>query len=100
MLIHIPQLPLGGSCRLERRLLRNVRYYTDYCLTHEDDKYMSRMYDVRPEQRDNYFVRTYAGRDHDKIEMSFNLSTYQPHLKARGAWHVAGGTWGTCMSIY
>ncbi|EFJ42401.1 hypothetical protein VOLCADRAFT_107244 [Volvox carteri f. nagariensis] len=66
---------------LERRLLRNVRYYTDFCLTHEDHGYMARMYDIRPEQRDNYFVRTYPGRDRDKIEMSFNLSTYQPHLK-------------------
>ncbi len=27
-------------CRLERRLLGNVRYYTDYCLTHTDSKYM------------------------------------------------------------
>ncbi|GIL79652.1 hypothetical protein Vretimale_12249 [Volvox reticuliferus] len=69
---------------LERRLLRNVRYYTDFCLTHEDHDYMSRMYDVRPAQRDNYFVRTYSGRDRDKIEMSFNLSTYQPHLKEAG----------------
>ncbi|GLC40783.1 hypothetical protein PLESTB_000023200 [Pleodorina starrii] len=69
---------------LERRLLRNVRYYTDYCLTHEDHDYMARMYDIRPAQRDNYFVRTYAGGDADKIEMSFNLSTYQPHLKAAG----------------
>lgn len=55
---------------------------------------MSRMYDIRPEQRDNYFVRTYAGRDHDKIEMSFNLSTYQPHLKARDTWDVARVSWG------
>ncbi|GLI68131.1 hypothetical protein VaNZ11_012449 [Volvox africanus] len=69
---------------LERRLLRNVRYYTDFCLTHEDHEYMSRMYDIRPAQRDNYFVRMYAGRDREKIEMSFNLSTYQPHLKEAG----------------
>ncbi len=125
-----------------------MRYYDDYCLTHEDRGYMRQQYDVRPEQRDNYFVRTYpqvgpraapqptpaaarraaaracscqahrpsggsgaaAGRpsvagggrgaagaftppppafaaclpfsqDPEKIEMSFNLSTYQPHLK-------------------
>lgn len=58
-----------------------MRYYTDFCLTHEDAKYMAAMYDIRPEQRDNYFVRTYPGADADKIEMSFNLSTYQPHLK-------------------
>jgi hypothetical protein len=36
-----------------------VRYFDDYCLTHEDGGYMRQQYDVRPEQRDNYFVRTY-----------------------------------------
>ena len=55
--------------RLERRLLSNVTYYTDFCLTHEDGDYMARMYDIRPAQRDNYFVRTYPGADRDKIEM-------------------------------
>ena len=64
---------------------------------------MARQYDVRPQQRDNYFVRTYAGRDADKIEMSFNLSTYQPHLKVgvcvggcegEWAWGLVGGSVG------
>ncbi|KAG2501770.1 hypothetical protein HYH03_000270 [Edaphochlamys debaryana] len=66
---------------LERKLLGNVRYYTDFCITHDDHDYMARMYDIRPEQRDNYFVRTYPGEHKNKIEMSFNLCTYQPHLK-------------------
>ena len=69
--------------RLERKLLGNVTYYNDYCLTHQDESYMKEMYDVRPEQNDNYFVRTYAHAP-DKIEMSFNLSTYQPHLADAG----------------
>lgn len=30
-------------CRLEKRLLSNVTYYTDYCVTHEDTDYMSKM---------------------------------------------------------
>jgi hypothetical protein len=69
--------------RLERRLLGNVEYFDDYCITHEDERYMKKQYDVKPEQRDNYFVRTYPGCP-EKIEMSFNLSTYQPHLRAAG----------------
>ena len=46
---------------------------------------MARMYDVRqPSQGgDNYFVRTYDACP-SKIEMSFNLSTYQPTLAAAG----------------
>lgn len=44
---------------LEKKLLGNVTYYDDYCITHEDEKYMHEMYDVHPEQRDNYFVRQY-----------------------------------------
>lgn len=45
---------------------------------------MQQQYDVKAAQKDNYFIRTYAeqGQPH-KIEMSFNLSTYQPHLKVR-----------------
>jgi len=46
---------------------------------------MARMYDVQqPSQGgDNYFVRTYDACP-SKIEMSFNLSTYQPTLAAAG----------------
>lgn len=29
--------------RLEKKLLGNVTYYTDYCVTHEDTDYMSKM---------------------------------------------------------
>lgn len=68
---------LATSARLERRLLSNVKYFDDYCLTHEDTDYMQRMYDVHAEQKDNYFVRQYPGHP-EKIEMSFNISTYQP----------------------
>eukprot|EP00798_Chlamydomonas_sp_ICE-L_P016265 gene16265-22444_t len=68
---------------LESRLLRNVEYYYDYCITHDDDEYMMKMYDIKPEQKANYFVRTYE-KSPEKIEMSFNLCTYQPHLKAAG----------------
>ncbi len=51
----------AASClhRLEKRLLSNVEYFDDYCITHEDEKYMQNQYDLRIEQKDNYFVRTY-----------------------------------------
>mmetsp|Transcript_12949 Transcript_12949/g.35269 ORF Transcript_12949/g.35269 Transcript_12949/m.35269 type:complete len:543 (+) Transcript_12949:2318-3946(+) len=72
---------------LEKTLLSQVQYYLDYCITHEDTDYMRRMY-VAPDQheridQDNYFVRQYPEAP-DKIEMSFNLSTYQEHMKQGG----------------
>jgi hypothetical protein len=45
--------------RMERRLLGNVKYYTDYCLTHTDADYMRDVYGMVPGQGDNYFVATY-----------------------------------------
>jgi hypothetical protein len=72
-----------GASWLERRLLSNVTYYTDYAITHTDEAYMQSNHDMRPEQRDNYFVSNYDS-DPGKIEMSFNLTTYQPHLAASG----------------
>jgi predicted NAD/FAD-binding protein len=44
---------------LERRLLSNVEYFDDFCLTHDDEAYMQKNYDIRLSQQDNYFVRTY-----------------------------------------
>ena len=130
--------------------MRNVEYYDDFSLTHEDEAYMQRNYDVRLEQKDNYFVRTYpqwcvcmrGGQgtsltciaptlclvlqppqdrpsplcfyctvacrppppvwscSPQKIEMSFNLSTYQPHLKEAGLniyqTYFLNGRWVPC----
>lgn len=56
---HTSDCAAPTAARLERRLLSNVRYYDDFCLTHEDQRYMEQQYDLRPQQRDNYFVRTY-----------------------------------------
>lgn len=67
---------------MERQALGNVRYYNDITVTHEDDDYMNKYYEVNYE-KDQYFVRTYPTHQ-DKIEMSFNLSNYQPQLKASG----------------
>lgn len=63
----------------EKKALGNVRYYNDMILTHEDDEYMNKYYEV-DKDKDQYFVRT-DPNDPAKIEMSFNLSNYQPQLK-------------------
>ncbi|GAB4821602.1 hypothetical protein N2152v2_008648 [Parachlorella kessleri] len=46
---------------LERRLLANVEYFNDLIVTHQDEEYMRR----------------------EKIEMSFRLNSYQPHLAGK-----------------
>ena len=69
---------------LERRLIGNVKYYDDFAITHEDSSYMKNMYDIKEDNDSNYFTRSYES-DPTKIEMSFDLCTYQPHLKAKGA---------------
>ncbi|XP_064642608.1 uncharacterized protein LOC135496939 [Lineus longissimus] len=63
----------------ERKCLGNVEYYDDVTFTHEDRDYMHKYYDVDI-NTDQYFVRT-DPQDRKKIEMSFNLSNYQPQLK-------------------
>ena len=58
-----PLPPLRTSVgRLERTLLSRVEYFDDFCLTHEDERYMQEHYDIKPEDRANYFVRTYPQR--------------------------------------
>lgn len=70
---------LKGPSHMERRVLGNVKYYNDLIVTHEDKEYMDRYYEVHLD-KDQYFVRTYDWNP-EKIEMSFNLSNYQPQLK-------------------
>lgn len=67
---------------LERRLWKNVTYYDDTIVTHEDREYMDKYYDVSEERDDMYFIRTDATNP-EKLEMSFNLSKYQPHLAGK-----------------
>jgi predicted NAD/FAD-binding protein len=68
---------------LERRLLKNVKYYNDLIVTHEDEDYMAKRYEFHPTE-DIYFIRTDPNRPRI-LEMSFNLSAYQPHLSGRPA---------------
>ncbi|CAL1546864.1 unnamed protein product [Lymnaea stagnalis] len=65
---------------LERKALGNVHYYNDVTVTHEDDEYMEKHYELHKDV-DQYFIRT-DPTDQSKLEMSFNLSNYQPQLKS------------------
>lgn len=69
---------------MERRLLKNVKYYNDLIVTHEDEAYMNKYYEFDPVE-DMYFVRC-DPEEPRRIEMSFNLTAYQPHLQ--GQWLV------------
>ncbi|KAL8569686.1 hypothetical protein ACOMHN_005803 [Nucella lapillus] len=73
---------LKNPSYMERKALGNVRYYNDLIVTHEDGDYMDKYYEVHRDT-DQYFVRTYPS-DQERIEMSFNLSNYQPQLKGSG----------------
>ena len=48
-------------------------------MTHEDSDYMNKYYDLDPKRNDQYFVRI-DPKDNEKLDMSFNLSNYQPQL--------------------
>eukprot|EP00667_Euglena_gracilis_P006630 EG_transcript_6685 len=71
---------LQQPSRRERWCLGNVRYYDDVTVTHEDEAYMQKYYDVDPKRGDQYYVYTHP-HDPSAIDMSFNLSNYQPHLR-------------------
>ena len=64
----------------ERRVLGAVQYFNDLTVTHTDRAYMERYYDLDDGRGDQYFVRTYPDAT-DRIEMSFDLSHYQPQLE-------------------
>ena len=71
---------LGSSAtRMEKKFLGNVSYYNDLIVTHEDEEYMKSYYEFDPQQ-DMYFIRCDPA-DPKLIEMSFNLTSYQPHIK-------------------
>jgi predicted NAD/FAD-binding protein len=64
----------------ERRVLGAVQYFHDITVTHTDREYMERYYELDDTRRDQYFIRTYPDST-DRIEMSFDLSHYQPQLE-------------------
>jgi predicted NAD/FAD-binding protein len=65
----------------ERYVLGQVRYYHDVTVTHTDEEYMDRYYEMDQHRRtDMYFVRT--DPEHPEcIDMSFLLSAYQEQLR-------------------
>ena len=69
------------SSWMERKVLGAVQYFDDVTVTHTDEKYIKKHYDVDLENRtDQYLVKT-DPHNNKKIEMSFNLSFYQPQLR-------------------
>ena len=64
----------------QRSILGNVHYFDDVTYTHTDLDYMKKHYHVHLDT-DQYFI--YSDPDEPRrLEMSFNLSNYQPHLIA------------------
>lgn len=70
----------NGASFMEKRVLGNVRYFNDITVTHEDMDYMEKYYDIDLKRNDQYFVRI-DPTNPDKLDMSFNLTNYQPQLK-------------------
>lgn len=70
----------SGAGLMEKFIFSNIKYYDDITVTHTDHDYMKKLYDIKQNRNDMYFVRTYD-KDRSKIEMSFNLSNYQPSAK-------------------
>ncbi|KZT29612.1 hypothetical protein NEOLEDRAFT_1055262 [Neolentinus lepideus HHB14362 ss-1] len=100
---------------MEKRVLGNVKYLWDITITHNDLDYMKKYYCLeydpslrskkRLEERDEealkqfdfaeknfrplYYVRSYPS-DKTKIEMSFDLTNYQPQFKGESAYGPGG----------
>jgi predicted NAD/FAD-binding protein len=68
------------SARL-RAVLGNVEYFDDVTYTHTDVEYMNAHYTVHIDS-DQYFIYTDVNEPQRPLEMSFNLSNYQPQLIA------------------
>lgn len=73
----------GGQSQLtyaERVVLNNVQWFTDVTYTHTDHKYIEQFYTVNnSHQTDNYYIYSDVN-DPNLLEMSFNLTNYQPEL--------------------
>lgn len=66
----------------EKTVLGAVQYFHDITVTHTDRSYMERHYEFDDERGDQYFIRTYPDAT-DRIEMSFDLTNYQPQLESQ-----------------
>lgn len=94
-----------NSWHWERKVLGNVKYLWDISVTHSDLEYMRKHYRVeyaehlasekrrgdeefekqkefaRKEFKPLYFIRSYE-EDKEKVEMSFDLTNYQPQVRS------------------
>lgn len=67
-----------GTSWMERLVFGGVAWFDDVTVTHTDAGYMKRHYEVDTSRDEMYFVRTYEEHQKpDRIEMSFDLSSYQ-----------------------
>ena len=66
-----------GTPMMERMIFRNIEYFDDVSVTHSDEAYMKRHYEVAEDVRDMYFIKSYED-DPSLCEMSFDLTAYQP----------------------
>ncbi|MBL9026495.1 MAG: FAD-dependent oxidoreductase [Myxococcales bacterium] len=71
---------LEAPSRLDRLCLGGVRYFDDLTVTHEDEAYMRGHYTLDRARGDQYLVHV-SERDPTEIEMSFDLTRYQPQLR-------------------
>ena len=76
-----------GTSFMERKIFRNIKYYDDVSVTHRDEAYMRRHYDVAEDGSDMYFIKTYDD-DASKVEMSFDLTAYQPFAEGKSGERV------------
>jgi len=67
----------SGTSMMERMIFRNIEYFDDVSVTHSDETYMKRHYEVAEDVRDMYFIKSYED-DPSLCEMSFDLTAYQP----------------------
>lgn len=68
---------------MEKKILESVTYFDDVTVTHTDEDYIRKYYDIDFENRkDQYLIKT-DFNNRKKIEMSFNLSFYQPQLQGK-----------------
>ncbi|CAF0803691.1 unnamed protein product [Adineta ricciae] len=70
---------LDKPSRLQQTVLGNVQYFDDVTYTHTDLDYMHEHYNVHLAS-DQYFIHSDASDPTRPLEMSFNLSNYQPEL--------------------
>eukprot|EP00054_Salpingoeca_dolichothecata_P009359 m.52826 g.52826 ORF g.52826 m.52826 type:complete len:392 (+) comp18313_c0_seq3:723-1898(+) len=67
----------------EKKILGNVKYFDDVTVTHEDQEYMEKYYDLDNTRGDQYFVRI-DPENPECIDMSFDLTNYQPRVTRSG----------------